>query len=164
MCADNTLGSDFLNEFGEAFLETNHEPHKHGNTETPQQRKAILVIDDNSDALSLNRTILEMEGYEVFTAESGKEGLTLLCNIPQPDLVLLDMRMEDMSGPEFLIVLEETHPEILENVPVVFLSAMETSQESRASGFIRKPIDVDKFLEAVHFFIEKGAGHCSNRH
>ena len=119
-------------------------------------KKRILVVDDNADLLSLNRTVLEMDDYEVFTAQSGCEALALLAEIAQPDLILLDMRMEDMLGPQFLLEFEEKRPEIFENVPVVFLSAMEKAPESKAVGFIRKPIDIDKFLAAVHRFIEMG--------
>ena len=125
-------------------------------TPTPTRKKRILVIDDSDDNLILNRTILEMEDYEVFTALSGSEALAFLTEIAQPDLILLDMRMEGMSGSEFLLVLEEKQPEIFENVPVVFLSAIDKAPVSKAAGFIRKPVDMDKFLVAVHGFIESG--------
>ena len=82
----------------------------------------------------------------------------ILTEVDSPDLILLDMRMEDMSGPEFLLELEEKHPEIFENVPIVFLTGVDKVPISKAVGFIRKPMDLDKFLEAVHGFIEMGIG------
>ena len=120
----------------------------------PTGKKRILVVDDSADLLSLSRTVLETEDYEVFTAPSGKDALVILSKIARPDLILLDMRMEDMSGPEFLLVLEETRPEIFENVPVVFITGMDKIPATKATGFIKKPFDVDTFLAAVHRFIE----------
>ena len=125
--------------------------------ETPTKRKSVLVIDDDAALLELNKTILEMEDYEVFIALSGAAALSLLEKIAQPDLILLDMRMEDMSGPEFLLELEKNRPDIIESVQVVFVTGLEEVPASKAIGFIRKPYGIDTFLEAVHRFIEIGA-------
>ena len=122
-------------------------------------KKTILVVDDSKELLRLNKIILEGNDYLVFLAESGSEALTVLSQIGMPDLILLDMLMEDMSGPEFLLKLEEKRPEIIENVPVVFLTAMDKVPASKATGFIRKPFDIDNFLKAVHRFIEIGVGN-----
>ena len=124
---------------------------------TPTKGRSILVIDDDAALLELNKTILEMEGYDVFIALSGAEALSLLEKIAPPDLILLDMRMEDMSGPEFLLTLEKNRSDIIESVPVVFVTGLEKVPASKAIGFIRKPYDIDTLLEAVHRFIEMGA-------
>lgn len=143
---------------------------KPGQQITPPQegsstrKKRILVVDDNADFLGLNRTVLEMEDYEVFTAQSGCDGLTLLAKIAHLDLILLDIQMGDMSGPQFLLEFEEKQPEIFENVPVVFLSGMDKVPASKAVGFIRKPFDLDKFLAAVHSFIEMGTSGSRYKH
>jgi FixJ family two-component response regulator len=52
-------------------------------------------------------------------------------------------------------LLEKERPEIIENVPVVFVTGMGEVPESKAVGFIRKPTDMDKFLKAVHSFIKR---------
>jgi two-component system response regulator AtoC len=140
------------------------EENIHTQERPSSEGKVVLVVDDNADLLSLNRTILEMDGFKVFTVLGGEEALALLAEISQPDLILLDMRMEDMSGLEFLEVLEERRPEIIENVPVVFLTAMDKVPPSKAVGFIRKPIDLDKFVVAVHQFIEKGTDRPRYKH
>lgn len=133
-------------------------------TSTSLRKKRVLIVDDSADLLALNRTILEMEDYEVFTAQSGAASLKLLSEIAQPDLILLDIRMEGMSGPEFLFALEKERPDILENVPVVFLSASESVQESKAVGFIRKPYEIENFLAAIHRYIEKGPVRTQVKH
>jgi len=126
--------------------------------------KVILVIDDDEELLNLNQSLLEMEGYTVFTAKSGEKALQLLEHIPQPDLILLDFQMAKMSGPEFLLALGEKHPKLLDTVPVVFLTAMDRIPASRAAGFIRKPFDLEAFLSEVHNFIEKRAPHEPHQH
>ena len=124
---------------------------------TQTKRKSVLVIDDDAALLELNKTILEMEDFEVFIALSGAAALSILEKVAQPDLILLDMRMEDMSGPEFLLTLEKNRPNIIESVPVVFVTGLEKVPASKAIGFIRKPYDIDTLLEAIHRFIELGA-------
>ena len=130
-----------------------HKQPRAGNVKLAQ---VILVIDDSFDTLVLQRTVLELEGFEVFTAQSGAEAMEVLCEVGKPDLILLDMQLGDMTGSDFLAMLEEKRPEILECVPVVFLTGMDEVPKCNAVGFLRKPLDTDKFLEAVHRFIEMG--------
>ncbi len=132
-------------------------------TKTISSKQSILVIDDNSDTLNLNRIILELDGYEVFTAECGIEALEILSEINEPNLILLDMQMPDMSGLEFLTILEEKIPAIIKDVPVVFLTGMDVVPKSKAVGFIRKPADRVKLLKDIRSFIELGC-HPPYRH
>ncbi len=74
---------------------------------TASSKQSILVVDDSFDTLKLQRILLELEGYEVFTAESGAEAFEILSEIDEPNLILLDMQMGDMNGIEFLTMLEE---------------------------------------------------------
>jgi CheY-like chemotaxis protein len=136
-------------------------------TTDPVRKKTVLVIDDNEDSLEISKTILEIDDFEVFTALSGSAAFELLGEIRQPDLILLDMQMPDMSGPEFLLALEARRPDLIENVPVVFHTAMNTVPASKAVGFIEKPYDLDVFLKVVHRHIELGPkqffGHSRHR-
>lgn len=126
-------------------------------------KQSVLVIDDSFDTLALQKLLLELEGFEVFTAQSGTEALAVLSKIDEPNLILLDMQMDDMTGAEFLTILEERRPEIIEDVPVVFVTGLDEVPKSRAVGFIRKPADMDHFLKAVHGFIEMGF-HAPYKH
>jgi CheY-like chemotaxis protein len=60
-------------------------------------KKKVLVVDDEESILELVSAVLEGAGYEVVTADSGKECLEKLKTL-RPDMVLLDMMMPDMSG------------------------------------------------------------------
>ena len=63
--------------------------------------KKILVVDDQSNILEIISLLLQKEGYEVSTANNGKEGIKEL-HRTRPDLVLTDISMPDMDGIEFL--------------------------------------------------------------
>jgi CheY-like chemotaxis protein len=117
------------------------------------QRKTILVVDDNQDLLEINKIFLEMAGYEVLTADSGGEAFRLLEQGESFDLILLDMQMGDMSGMEFLRILELNMPQVYGNVPIVFLTGMDQVPKSKARGFLRKPMDVNQLIENVRTFI-----------
>ena len=123
-------------------------------------RPYILVIDDNPDMLMLIQLILEMDGFVVRTAANGPAALAILEDPMQPDLILLDMCMEGMSGPEFLAALEQENPTTFAAVPVVYLTAMQRVPEGKHSGFLRKGTDNSQFVEAIHHFLAAGPRRC----
>jgi CheY-like chemotaxis protein len=128
-------------------------------------KRSIMVIDDNADILDLVSTILQIDGYEIFTAQSGVEALKTLSEIKKPDLILLDLQLGEMSGPDFLVTLQERFPDFLTSVPVVFLTGMDQIPESCAVGFIRKPIaDITQFLKDARNFIEAGVSGSRYQH
>jgi FixJ family two-component response regulator len=64
-----------------------------------------------------------------------------------------------MSGPDFLLTLDEKRPDVVQMVPIVFLTGVEKVPKSKAVGFISKPIDsINLFLKDIHHFIEMGTG------
>jgi CheY-like chemotaxis protein len=113
----------------------------------------VLIIDDSRDILEIGKLVLEMNGYQVSTASSGTEALMVLGQLDLPDLILLDMRMEDMSGTEFIIYLEKKMPKVANSVPIVFLTALNEVPSTRAIGFIKKPFDIQNFAALVGQFI-----------
>jgi CheY-like chemotaxis protein len=116
------------------------------------KKQSILVIDDSLDMLVLQKMILERDGYKVVTANSGTEAFEVLSRIDEPDLILLDMQMEDMSGPDLLNMLAEKKPKILKNVPVVFVSGSEPPPMDIAVGFIHKFPEIEIYLAEIHRF------------
>lgn len=120
------------------------------------RKKTVLLIDDSQDLLDVNKTILEIDDYEVLTALCGKEALSILSAENPPDLIVLDFCLEDMSGPDFLLELEKALPAIIESVPVVFLTGMYDVPATKAVGKIMKPTGIDNFLAAVQHYIEVG--------
>jgi CheY-like chemotaxis protein len=124
---------------------------------TGLRKQSIVLIDDSEDALLTEQMMLEMEGFQVFTAGSGEEGLQLLRQLKSgPDLILLDMQLGDMLGSQFLKFLAQQSPEIAAQVPIVYLTGMDDPPTSIASGHIRKPFDFHHFIKAVRRFIQMG--------
>jgi CheY-like chemotaxis protein len=112
-------------------------------------KKNILLIDDNRDLLDGLESIFSDQGYEVKTAESGFKALDLLRGDFFPDLIVLDVQMPVMSGPEFLDRLEKENGKILREVPVVFSSAGQPPKDRRVQGFIDKMTDLSHYLDQV---------------
>lgn len=69
----------------------------------------VLIVDDEVNIRKLYKNELEDEGYEVLTAASGAEALTILRN-SAPDLVILDIKLEQENGLDFLRHMMEIHP------------------------------------------------------
>lgn len=84
-------------------------------------KKRILVVDNEPYIQAVAKVCLEtVAGWEVITAESGREAITQ-AKIYQPDVILLDVMMPDMDGIRTLEQLK-THPSTAE-IPVIFLTA-----------------------------------------
>ncbi len=117
----------------------------------------ILIVDDNALNLELAADVLEMEGFEVRTAASGAEGIAL-AEQWRPDLVLMDLRMPEMSGLDALQVLRER--EATRDIPVAVLtaSAMKGDEErllnSGFTAYLSKPIDPATFGARVAELLE----------
>ncbi len=92
----------------------------------------ILLVDDDSAIRELFSTCLSQEGYEVLEAATGLEGLQL-AQARQPDLVLLDVGLPDMSGVEVCRQIK-SDPK-LQDVFVAFCSGEATSDTHKVSGF-----------------------------
>ena len=115
--------------------------------------KTILVVDDNEDFRLLNKKVLELEGYRVLTAESGVSALSVIMENKSIDLILLDVNMLDMSGPDFLEILQKEIPEVANLVPVVLLTGLDEPPKTIAKGFIRKALNLNQFIDTVEKYL-----------
>lgn len=112
----------------------------------------VLVIDDDPDILATVEQILNSEGYEVISAQNGKEALSVL-ESHRPDVILLDLMMPVMDGWEFRRRLNG-HPAA--NIPVIVVSAdrdvARKAATINADGYIAKPFDLDALIDVVQRF------------
>ncbi|SDU15551.1 response regulator [Stappia sp. ES.058] len=117
------------------------------------KKQTILCIEDEPLLLKDLKEELEDAGYEVVTASNGKEGLDALARI-KPDLILCDMMMPIMNGPDLLERIRKDHP-ALTGVPFIFLTALATRENIikgkrlGADDYLTKPIDFDMLLATV---------------
>ena len=109
----------------------------------------VLVIDDDQSMLSLSGEILQSCGYKVRTARFGKEALDLLSGLEIPKLILLDFRLKDMNGYEFMEHFQNMFPELFTKIPVIFHSGMDHLPLGKAKGFLRKASGIDEFLITI---------------
>ena len=114
----------------------------------------VLVADDSETILLLLQTRLEMEGYEVETANDGQEVMDAMHAAAEgatPDLLLLDAMMPRKSGIE---ALRELRAEGVET-PALIVSAhqdagdADSATELEVSGYVTKPIDFDSLFISI---------------
>jgi CheY-like chemotaxis protein len=112
----------------------------------------ILVVEDNAKNMRLLRDVLQATGYRTHEASTAREAL-LLASEHRPALILMDVRLPDLSGIEALRMLRTD--ERTAHIPVLAVTA-ESMKGDRArfieagfDGYLSKPIDIDAFLATV---------------
>ncbi|MHB8882431.1 MAG: response regulator [Thermodesulfovibrionales bacterium] len=116
-----------------------------------------LVVDDNENNLLLEKDLLEVAGFEVFEAENAATGIAL-ARKERPDVIIMDVRLPDMRGPEAARILRLEKETC--DIPIVFVTASvmaEGKEEINAitnSGFIGKPINTRTFAQEISKFIK----------
>ncbi len=117
----------------------------------PGHRPTVLVVEDEAAVRRLVRSILEGAGYRILEASNGREALASLRGRDRADLLLTDVVMPDVTGPELVSHLSEfEHP-----VPVLFMSGYADSQLLRrgvseeAVSILHKPFTADELTNMV---------------
>lgn len=122
-----------------------------------KQNQKILVVDDEQDLLEILKFNLETEGYEVETASSAEEALTL--DIASFNLLLLDVMMGGMSGFALARKLKD-NPQTAQ-VPIIFLTARDTENDTvtgfnlGADDYISKPFSIREVMVRVRAVLRR---------
>ncbi len=122
--------------------------------------QTILVVDDcRSIRLRIERVLTEA-GYEVFTAENGRQAIERLSY--NPDLMILDVVMPEMDGYSVCEKLDELR-DASDRLPVVFLTSVNSNAMEllgRQYGvYLQKPVDDEQLLMAVKYQLEATASN-----
>jgi DNA-binding response OmpR family regulator len=110
-------------------------------------RKRVLVVDDEPGIVNILRIKLKLHGYEVLITTRGIEAVEL-ARIQNPDIMLLDIIMPDITGFE---VLERVRT--FSTVPVIVFTARremaEKALKSGAAAFMAKPFNPDQIIQKI---------------
>jgi two-component system response regulator PilR (NtrC family) len=116
----------------------------------------LLVVDDEQSMRELLEIVLRREGYDVITADNGREALSTLERQPV-DLLISDIKMPDMSGVDVLRAARSIDPDMLAIMITAFAST-ETAVEALRLGaddYISKPFKVDELKLRVRKALER---------
>ncbi|MCL9782610.1 sigma-54 dependent transcriptional regulator [Vibrio sp. S4M6] len=135
-----------------------------------QKSKYLLMVEDTASVAVLYRSYLTPLGIDINIVGTGRDAIESL-TFRTPDLILLDLRLPDMTGMDVLYAVKKTHPE----VPIIFMTAhgsIDTAVEAMRHGaqdFLIKPCEADRLRVTVNNAIRKAtklkneAGNPSNQ-
>jgi two-component system alkaline phosphatase synthesis response regulator PhoP len=132
---------------------------------SPSSVSKVLLVDDEQDILDLLRYNLEKEGFQVFTALNGNEGLEAAIE-EQPDLIILDIMMPGMDGVELCAKIRETSP--IQESLIAFLTARgeDFSQiaglDAGADDYLTKPVKPKVFVSKVKSLLKRARKQAVN--
>jgi len=119
-----------------------------------------LVIDDNENNRTIERDLLEVAGFEVFTAGDAAGGIAL-ARKELPDIIVMDMRLPDMRGSDAAkILLQDASTR---GIPVVFVTAsvladgIEEIKTIPNAVFLSKPINTRTFAKEIRQLMKSKA-------
>lgn len=124
------------------------------------ERKKILLVDDEASITDFVKSFLEQTGkYEVTVENNGAQAFQVTKTL-MPDLILLDVSMPDMDGPEVAEALKNDNS--TRNIPFVFLTSIVLEEETEAfkgmiggHPFLAKPVNKQKLIDCIDQTISK---------
>jgi DNA-binding response OmpR family regulator len=123
-------------------------------------RKKILLVDDSSTILMMEKFILRNGPYELLTATNGEEGVRKASE-QLPDLILLDVIMPKMGGFEACRLIRAT--EATKSIPIIMVTTrgeaanVEAGWANGCTDYVTKPINSIELLAKVRNFLDDGA-------
>lgn len=126
--------------------------------------KKILICDDIDDMVEVLRFSLEPEGFAVDTTNSAREAILKIQN-NQPDLLVSNVMMPDMSGYELAQYIKEKLK--IENLPILFITAVNEEDFKRESlshlsQVMFKPLDIEQFINKIKSMLEDKTNSCEH--
>jgi DNA-binding response OmpR family regulator len=121
-----------------------------GANDLVRTKKSILVIDDDKSILRTLTRILQKAGYDIDTAETGKEAMEKFEKC-QYDMALVDVRLPDMDGTDLLINMKETLQNTIK-IMITGFPSLETgvkALDSGADAYLVKPVRPEELLTLI---------------
>ena len=108
------------------------------------RKKKVLIVDDDADFVSMNKNTLELGGYEVTVAFSGKECMDLVDSVA-PDIIILDMMMETWSEGTNVVDKLRRH-KMTKDIPIIFVTAVNFRNRMGDISDYEDFLKVDEYL------------------
>ena len=110
----------------------------------------ILLVDDEWDVCDFMMRFFEERNFEVLTAQSGSDAISI-AEKARPNIILLDIRMKDMSGIEVLKGIKRINSDskVVMVTCVDDLGAMKEAKDLGAAAYITKPLVLNDLMEVV---------------
>lgn len=109
----------------------------------------ILIVDDDRTTMKLLKTLLEMDGFEVFLAANGQSGIEM-AQSTGPDILMVDFHLADMEGIELVTALRAIPA--FAHTPIVVASGLNVETEALAAGadlFLIKPFEPNRLADVL---------------
>ena len=115
-----------------------------------EQKKNILIIDDDQSILHIFTRILQKQGYNTVTAETGQEAMEKLQE-GKCDLALVDMKLPDTNVTDLLAKLHESQPETVLIAITGFASLEDASKviDRGAAAYLVKPVKSEDLIRII---------------
>lgn len=115
-----------------------------------QEKKKLLIIDDEAGIIEEIRDFFTEEGFEVRAADSGKDGIKLIHQF-LPDVLILDIKLPDISGLEVLRTCKESSPatKVIVVTGYVDQGIIDEAERLGRDAFLQKPFDLMLIVEEV---------------
>lgn len=113
----------------------------------------VLVVEDEEDLREMMRDALELNGYQVATAQDGVQAFDEIARIDQLCLVILDLLMPGMNGWDFFTQMRQRAE--LAAIPVVVHSSAPDQAPSGATRVLKKPLELSRLLSVVKEYCQQ---------
>ncbi len=119
-------------------------------------KKKILIVDDEPDIVETLKFLVESEGFDCITALDGEEALKKAKEL-NPDLMVLDVMLPKINGYKVCRLLKFDNK--YKHIPILMVTARSQEEdriigeETGADEYITKPFDINMVVEKIHFYL-----------
>ena len=115
-----------------------------------EQKKSILIIDDDKSILNIFTRILQKQGYKTDTAETGQEAIEKL-QANTYHLALIDVKLPDTNGTDLLARINQTHPNMIKIAITGFPSLEDATKviDRGAAAYLVKPVKPEELVSII---------------
>ena len=124
------------------------------------KQKCVLIVEDNHLDTALFSALIESQGHQVLKAGNATDGLAL-ARENTPDLIIMDVRLPDMSGFEATRTLKSE--DAMREIPIIVTSAYgpyadkAELRECGCDAYMATPIEIAGFIDLIHSFLSRSA-------